>query len=95
MDERAHRDVLIYGAYGCTGRLVTAEAGRRGLRTVLAGRRREPLEAVELAVRVERGEAPAGFQTPAMAFGPDLPVEMGWRERTDEKSFKGTNEEDS
>lgn len=43
------------------------------------------LAAVELAVRVERGEAPAGFQTPATAFGPDLPVETGWCERTDEQ----------
>jgi len=34
---------LIYGAYGYTGRLVAAEAKRRGMAPVLAGRREKPL----------------------------------------------------
>jgi short subunit dehydrogenase-like uncharacterized protein len=38
--------LLIYGAYGFTGRLLVREAVARGLRPVLAGRRRQPLEAL-------------------------------------------------
>ncbi len=37
---------MLYGAYGYTGELVAREAVRRGLRPVLAGRRREPLAAL-------------------------------------------------
>lgn len=38
-------DLLIYGAYGYTGRLVSREAVETGLAPTLAGRRAEPLEA--------------------------------------------------
>ena len=43
---------LIYGANGYTGRLVAAEARRRGLRPMLAGRRAVPIEmlAAELSL---------------------------------------------
>jgi short subunit dehydrogenase-like uncharacterized protein len=37
---------LIYGANGFTGELIAREAVRRGLRPILAGRRREPIEAL-------------------------------------------------
>ena len=37
---------MLYGAYGSTGRLILDEALLRGLRPVLAGRNREPLEAL-------------------------------------------------
>lgn len=37
---------MIYGANGYTGRLAAEEAVRRGLTPVLAGRRREPVEAL-------------------------------------------------
>ena len=37
---------LLYGANGYTGELVAREAWRRGLSPVLAGRRREPVEAL-------------------------------------------------
>ena len=44
---------MIYGANGYTGRLVAAEAKRRGLNPVLAGRRTGPIEklATELGLR--------------------------------------------
>lgn len=35
---------LLYGAYGYTGRLIAAEAVKRGLHPVLAGRREQPLK---------------------------------------------------
>jgi short subunit dehydrogenase-like uncharacterized protein len=40
--------ILIYGAYGFTGRLVVAEALRRGFRPLLSGRREEPLASLAL-----------------------------------------------
>src|SRR6516165_6491916 len=45
---------MIYGANGYTGRLVAAEARRRDLRPVLAGRRADPIEklAAELGLPV-------------------------------------------
>ena len=44
---------MIYGANGYTGRLVAAEAKRRGLNPLLAGRRAGPIEklATELGLR--------------------------------------------
>src|SRR5262249_1829924 len=39
-----HTEWMIYGANGYTGRLVAAEARRRDLRPVLAGRRADPIE---------------------------------------------------
>ena len=45
--------MLIYGAYGYTGELVTREAVRRGLRPVLAGRRRGPLERLAAELGLE------------------------------------------
>lgn len=44
-------DLLIYGAYGFTGRLVSRAATRSGLAPILAGRRTEPLE--ELATQLD------------------------------------------
>lgn len=35
---------LLYGAYGYTGRLIAAEAVKRGMKPVLAGRRERPLK---------------------------------------------------
>lgn len=37
---------LLYGAYGYTGRLIAAEAVKRGLSPMLAGRREQPLKAL-------------------------------------------------
>ncbi len=37
---------MIYGANGYTGRLIAHEAARRGLRPILAGRKREKIEAM-------------------------------------------------
>ena len=48
---------MIYGATGYTGRLVTAEAVRRGLRPVLGGRNATALR----AVAAEHGLATAAF----------------------------------
>lgn len=55
---------MIYGAYGYTGELIAREARRRGMRPVLAGRRREPLvplaEALECPFLVlDLADAPA------------------------------------
>ncbi len=55
---------MIYGANGYTGRLVAAEARRRGLKPVLAGRRAGPIEklAAELGLPMRvfgLGDAPA------------------------------------
>lgn len=44
MEKQQAGQTLIYGAYGYTGKLVAAEAVRRGVRPVLAGRSAEPLE---------------------------------------------------
>ncbi len=44
-------EYLIYGANGYTGELIAREAVRRGLRPILAGRRREAIEA--LATQLE------------------------------------------
>lgn len=47
----AHFDAwLLYGATGYTGRLIAAEAVRRGHRPVLAGRNRQKLEALSQAL---------------------------------------------
>lgn len=45
---------MIYGANGYTGELIAREAARRGLQPILAGRRREPIEALarELGLQV-------------------------------------------
>ncbi len=57
----AHRtEWMIYGANGFTGHLVAAEAKRRGLRPMLAGRRAGPVE--KLA---------AGLSLPARVFNVD------------------------
>jgi short subunit dehydrogenase-like uncharacterized protein len=51
-----HTEWMIYGANGYTGHLVAAEARRRGLNPVLAGRRADPIEKLaaelDLPVRV-------------------------------------------
>jgi short subunit dehydrogenase-like uncharacterized protein len=44
---------MIYGANGYTGRLVAAEAVRRGLRPVLAGRNREAVESLAAELGLE------------------------------------------
>jgi short subunit dehydrogenase-like uncharacterized protein len=43
------------------------------------------LAAVEIVQRVRAGDAPAGYQTPASAYGPDLVLEIDGVERTDEE----------
>lgn len=47
--------IVVYGASGYTGKLISAELGRRGARIVLAGRNRDKLEALasELGGEVE------------------------------------------
>lgn len=42
----ASRDLLLYGANGYTGELIAREAVRQGLRPILAGRSRRPVEAL-------------------------------------------------
>jgi len=58
--------LLIYGANGYTGTLIVEECMRRGMRPLLAGRRREPLErlarAHDLEVRVAALDDPAALQ---------------------------------
>ncbi len=72
---------MIYGANGYTGRLIAAEAARRGLRPVLAGRTRaavEPLaQSLGLEHRVFALDSPhkvadhlAGFRVVAHCAGP-------------------------
>ena len=61
--------ILVYGATGYTGRLVAAEAARRGLDVVLAGRNPEKLKAVA---------EPWGFDTRGLRLedGPRLRVAL-------------------
>lgn len=49
MPGRHHRPWMLYGAYGLTGRLILAEALRRGHRPVLTGRDAERLRALAAA----------------------------------------------
>src|SRR5215472_10137166 len=49
-----HTEWMIYGANGYTGRLVAAEARRRDLKPVLAGRRAGPIEKLAVAFRRRR-----------------------------------------
>lgn len=51
----ASPSLLVYGAYGYTGRLVVEEALRQGFRPLLAGRRRPALEALAADVRTGEG----------------------------------------
>ena len=44
---------MIYGANGYTGELIAREAARRGLKPVLAGRRRESVEALARTLGLE------------------------------------------
>lgn len=44
---------MIYGANGYTGELIAREAARRGFKPVLAGRRRESVEALARTLRLE------------------------------------------
>ncbi len=45
----AHRPILVYGAYGHTGRFIVAELIQKGFRPVLSGRDRKKLEAASTA----------------------------------------------
>ncbi len=72
-------DFLLYGSYGYTGSLIVAEALRRGLRPLLAGRARGKLARLHTphsytltALTALAGKAPPGFQTPAKAYGADF-----------------------
>jgi short subunit dehydrogenase-like uncharacterized protein len=57
--------LMIYGANGYTGRLIAAEAARRGMKPVLAGRDRDALDALaeplKLSRRVFGLDDPAGI----------------------------------
>ncbi len=64
---------MIYGASGATGRMVVAEAVRRGHRPLLAGR--------DAAERI--AGAPPGALTPAQAFGPDFALAVEGTRRID------------
>lgn len=57
--------ILLYGAYGYSGALIAEEAKRRGFAPVLAGRRREPLEALGKKLDL-----------PIQSFGLDDPAEL-------------------
>ncbi|MEZ5460327.1 trans-acting enoyl reductase family protein [Dokdonella sp.] len=46
--------ILIYGANGYTGRLIAAEACKRGLKPVLAGRNRDALDALAEPLKLTR-----------------------------------------
>jgi short subunit dehydrogenase-like uncharacterized protein len=46
--------VMIYGANGYTGKLIAAEAARRGLKPVLAGRNRDALDALAAPLKLTR-----------------------------------------
>jgi len=46
--------ILIYGANGYTGKLIAAEACRRGLKPVLAGRNRDALDALAEPLKLTR-----------------------------------------
>ncbi|MFB6140239.1 MAG: trans-acting enoyl reductase family protein [Halosimplex sp.] len=79
-DEQARREGRSY---------VWGEIERDGERAVSRlvgpeGYRLTRLAAVEVVERVLGGDAPAGFQTPAGAFGPDLVLDVEGVERTDE-----------
>ena len=53
---------MIYGANGYTGELIAREAARRGLKPVLAGRRRESVEALARTLGLEaRAFVPSAF----------------------------------
>lgn len=45
---------MIYGANGYTGRLIAAEAARRGLRPILAGRNRDALDELAAPLKLTR-----------------------------------------
>lgn len=76
--------VLVYGAYGHTGRFIVAEALRRGLRPILSGRREAALTAMaqnlpgteirvaDLAVTTDLDAAVAGTAAVINAAGPFL-----------------------
>ncbi|MBL0162603.1 MAG: saccharopine dehydrogenase NADP-binding domain-containing protein [Xanthomonadales bacterium] len=46
--------LMIYGANGYTGKLIAAEAVKRGLKPVLAGRNRDALDALALPLKLTR-----------------------------------------
>jgi len=46
--------VMLYGANGYTGKLIAAEAARRGLKPVLAGRNRDALDALAVPLKLTR-----------------------------------------
>ena len=45
---------MIYGANGYTGRLIAAEAARRGHKPVLAGRNRDALDELAAQLKLTR-----------------------------------------
>ncbi|HPN78095.1 saccharopine dehydrogenase NADP-binding domain-containing protein [Dokdonella sp.] len=46
--------IMLYGANGYTGKLIAAEAARRGLKPVLAGRNRDALDALAVPLKLTR-----------------------------------------
>ncbi|WP_135365178.1 saccharopine dehydrogenase family protein [Halosimplex halophilum] len=80
-DERERREGESY----VWGEVETAD-GKRAVSRLVAPEtyRLTKLTAVAIAERVAAGEAPAGFRTPAGAFGPDLILDVEGVERTDE-----------
>ncbi len=46
--------LMIYGANGYTGRLIAAEAARRGMKPILAGRDRDALDALAEPFKLTR-----------------------------------------
>ncbi|MCG8613396.1 MAG: saccharopine dehydrogenase NADP-binding domain-containing protein [Pseudomonadales bacterium] len=57
---------MIYGANGYTGELIAREAAKRGLKPILAGRRRETIEALAKELGLE-----------SRVFGLDNPTQVG------------------
>lgn len=77
-DERADAESLLWGKVTNT----VGETLESRLRTV-EGYTLTALTAWAIAKRVVSGDAPAGFKTPSMAYGPDFILEFEGSERTD------------
>ena len=78
-EERARGQSLLWGE-------VTDDAGGRAVSRLRGpeGYTLTALAALAVVGRVLEGQAPPGFQTPSLAYGPDFVLELPGVERTDE-----------
>ncbi|MGQ9927887.1 MAG: saccharopine dehydrogenase NADP-binding domain-containing protein [Chloroflexaceae bacterium] len=77
-EERAHGHSLLWGEVtDAAGRIAISRLHVPEAYTLTAA------TAVLIAEKVLAGQAPPGFQTPALAYGPDLILEIAGVERTD------------